>query len=106
LLAYHLTAAQHGSGAPTTAETRALCEDDLYNRPYTVLWNAPQAGLACLASNISRILLRAGTWEGIQAAKHLEEQGVATHIILVYRYSRLPCDCSDICWSAAIHHLF
>ena len=27
----------------------------------------------------------AGTWEGIQAAKQLEEQGVATHIILVYR---------------------
>ena len=27
----------------------------------------------------------AGTWAGIQAAKQLEDQGVATHIILVYR---------------------
>ena len=27
----------------------------------------------------------AGTWEGIQAARQLEDQGVATHIILVYR---------------------
>ncbi|CAL5225633.1 g8489 [Coccomyxa viridis] len=32
-----------------------------------------------------RVLLRIpGTWEGIQAAKQLEDQGVATHIILVY----------------------
>ena len=31
------------------------------------------------------------TWEGIQAAKQLEEQGVATHIILVYRCASLPC---------------
>ena len=35
-------------------------------------------------------VLCAGTWEGIQAAKQLEEQGVATHIILVYRYLLLP----------------
>lgn len=25
------------------------------------------------------------TWEGIQAAKKLEAEGIATHIILVYR---------------------
>lgn len=37
-------------------------------------------------------MLCAGTWEGIQAAKQLEEQGVATHIILVYRYLLSPCD--------------
>ena len=35
-------------------------------------------------------VLCAGTWEGIQAAKQLEEQGVATHIILVYRYLLSP----------------
>ena len=34
----------------------------------------------------SRILLRIpGTFEGIQAAKQLEAQGIQTHIILVYR---------------------
>lgn len=34
-----------------------------------------------------RILLRVpGTFEGIQAAKELEAQGIQTHIILVYRF--------------------
>ena len=33
-----------------------------------------------------RVLVRVpATWEGIQAAKALEAQGVATHLILVYR---------------------
>lgn len=33
-----------------------------------------------------RILIRIpGTWEGIQAAKHLEAKGVQTHVILIYR---------------------
>ena len=33
-----------------------------------------------------RILMRIpGSWEGLQAAKQLEQQGVRTHIILVYR---------------------
>ena len=34
-----------------------------------------------------RVLMRIpGSWEGIQAAKELEAQGIATHIILIYRY--------------------
>ena len=51
-------------------------------------WHALQAmeGLTVLC---------AGTWEGIQAAKQLEEQGVATHIILVYRYLLSPFGSSD-----------
>ena len=37
-----------------------------------------------------RVLVRVpATWEGIQAAKALEAQGVATHLILVYRRAGL-----------------
>lgn len=37
-----------------------------------------------------RVLVRVpATWEGIQAAKALEAQGVATHLILVYRCAGL-----------------
>ena len=25
------------------------------------------------------------TWEGIQAAKQLENEGIATHVVLIYR---------------------
>ncbi len=33
-----------------------------------------------------RYLLRIpATWEGIQAAKQLEDAGIATHLVLVYR---------------------
>ncbi len=36
----------------------------------------------------SRILIRIpATWEGLQAAKALEGQGIACHAILVYRYA-------------------
>lgn len=39
-----------------------------------------------------RVLVRIpGSWEGIQAAKALEEQGIQTHIILVYRFSLPFC---------------
>ena len=39
-----------------------------------------------MGSDISRIIFRIpGTWEGIQAAKDLEAQGIATHIILINR---------------------
>lgn len=37
------------------------------------------------------------TWEGIQAAKTLEAEGAATHIIMVYR-----CLDGDVCWLAAL----
>lgn len=38
---------------------------------------------------LERVLIRIpATWEGIQAAKALEAQGVATHLILVYRRGR------------------
>ena len=40
---------------------------------------------ASTAHHLHHCLACAGTWEGIQAAKQLEDQGVATHIILVYR---------------------
>ncbi|KAK9809892.1 hypothetical protein WJX72_001155 [[Myrmecia] bisecta] len=34
-----------------------------------------------------RLLIRLpGTWEGIQAAKSLEQEGIATHVILVYSF--------------------
>lgn len=58
-------------------------------------WHAWQAvkGLAVLC---------AGTWEGIQAAKQLEQQGVATHIILVYRYLLFPFGLQNYLLSAAI----
>jgi transaldolase len=37
----------------------------------------------------SRVLLRIpATWEGIQAAKQLESEGITTHLVLVYRWSR------------------
>ena len=37
-----------------------------------------------------RFLLRIpATWEGIQAAGQLEAEGVATHLVLVYRCARV-----------------
>jgi len=42
-----------------------------------------------------RYLLRIpATWEGIQAAKQLEDAGIATHLVLVYRYGCAPADIS------------
>ena len=47
----------------------------------------------------SRILIRIpATWEGLQAAKQLEAQGIACHAILVYRsvhlaYMHVGCNC-------------
>ncbi len=45
----------------------------------------PACREASIAQHLYHCLACAGTWEGIQAAKQLEDEGVATHIILVYR---------------------
>ena len=35
---------------------------------------------------VDRYLVRIpGTWEGIQAVKQLEDEGIPTHVILIYR---------------------
>ena len=43
---------------------------------------------------LSRLIMRLpGTWAGIQAAKQLEQKGVATQVYLVYRYT---CICAGM----------
>ena len=54
-------------------------------------------GLASLYADMGvtadKVILRLpGTWEGIQAAKQLEALGIATHVVLIYRYSDLFTD--------------
>lgn len=41
---------------------------------------------------VDRYLLRIpGTWQGIQAVKQLEADGIPTHVTLIYRSGALIC---------------
>jgi hypothetical protein len=57
------------------------CADQVYARAQNLLAQYKDMGVPT-----NKIIIRIpGTWEGIQAAKKLEAEGIATHIILIYR---------------------
>lgn len=61
------------------------CAEALLKRSRNIV-----AEYAVLGVPLNRFLLRIpATWEGIQAAKQLEAEGVATHLVLVYRCALL-----------------
>lgn len=51
-------------------------------RAHTLIENYKENGVKS-----DRILIRLpATWQGIQAAKQLESEGIAAHVTLIYRY--------------------
>lgn len=67
------------------SDLRRCAADKVYQRAQNLLAGYKEMGLP-LDKTIIRI---PATWEGIQAAKKLEAEGIATHIILVYRYHNM-----------------
>ncbi len=60
-----------------------LCHaDKMLSRAHSLIENYKKNGISS-----DRILIRLpATWQGIQAAKQLEQEGIASHVTLIYRY--------------------
>ena len=84
---YELTLLQHTEQqACCMLECGCIVETEALSSHRMACHPAPDCPAPLACSVICRHTVQcAGTWEGIQAAKQLEDQGVATHIILVYR---------------------
>ena len=56
--------------------------DKMLSRAHSLIENYKENGISS-----DRILIRLpATWQGIQAAKQLEQEGIAAHVTLIYRY--------------------
>lgn len=67
----------------------------MLSRAHTLIENYKENGVS-----IDRLLIRLpATWQGIQAAKQLESEGIAAHVTLIYRSAsgRSPCNCTASC---------
>ena len=54
----------------------------MLSRAHSLIENYKENGISS-----DRILIRLpATWQGIQAAKQLEQEGIAAHVTLIYRY--------------------
>ena len=64
------------------ALTLQVCPiDKMLSRAHTLIDNYKENGVSS-----DRILIRLpATWQGIQAAKQLESEGIAAHVTLIYR---------------------
>jgi len=63
-----------------------LCHaDKMLSRAHSLIENYKENGISS-----DRILIRLpATWQGIQAAKQLEQEGIAAHVTLIYRFGIL-----------------
>ena len=58
-----------------------LTADKMLARAHALIANYKENGVKS-----DRILIRLpATWQGIQAAKQLEKEGIASHVTLIYR---------------------
>ena len=68
--------------------------DKMLSRAHALIENYQENGISS-----DRILIRLpATWQGIQAAKQLEQEGIAAHVTLIYRYAVLTSACLRCIW--------
>lgn len=81
-----LAACKTVTSTPALSSTHCTLADKLVTRAQNLVANYNENGV-----KTDKILMRLpATWQGIQAAKQLESQGIAAHVTLVYRYCNEP----------------